>query len=74
MPSNARSALVRGACVACAVASLLLALVASPISARARNAGLAAGLTMLVVIALVQWVGIPWYFITRLRLDTGVGG
>jgi Flp pilus assembly pilin Flp len=28
----------------------------------------------LVLVAMVQLVGIPWYFITHLGLDNGIGG
>jgi len=46
----------------------------APISTKARAVGLTAGIAALVAIALAQWVGIPWYFITHLGLDNGTGG
>ena len=54
------------------VVFLFLAVV--PVSARARSMGLTVGLIALVVVAIVQWVGIPWYFINHLGLDNGIGG
>jgi hypothetical protein len=53
---------------------LFLFLAISRMSARARRVGLMAGLIALVLVAVVQWVGIPWYFITHLGLDNGIGG
>jgi hypothetical protein len=44
------------------------------ISARARAVGLLVGVVALVLVALVQLVGIRWYFITHLGLDNGTGG
>jgi hypothetical protein len=51
---------------------LLLAF--SPITAKVRILGLFAGIVALAAVAVVQWVGIPWYFITHLGLDNGIGG
>jgi hypothetical protein len=51
---------------------LVLAFV--PIGTRARVVGSLAGLAVLVLVAVAQWVGIPWYFITHLGLDNGIGG
>ena len=53
---------------------LFLVLAFLPISTRARAAGSLVALVALVLIATVQWIGIPWYFITHLGLDNGVGG
>ena len=53
---------------------LLLVLACLPISTRARVSGLLTALVALGLVALVQWFGIPWYFINHLHLDNGVGG
>ena len=53
---------------------LFLVLAFLPISTRARAAGSLVALVTLALIATVQWIGIPWYFITHLGLDNGVGG
>jgi hypothetical protein len=53
---------------------LFLVLAFVPIGTRARVIGSLAGLVALVVVVIVQWVGIPWYFITHLGLDNGIGG
>jgi hypothetical protein len=53
---------------------LFLVLAFSPIGTRARTIGSLVGMVALVVIALVQWMGLPWYFITHLGLDNGIGG
>jgi hypothetical protein len=45
-----------------------------PISTRRRAVGSLVALVALVLIAIVQWVGIPWYFMTHLGLDNGIGG
>ena len=45
-----------------------------PISVRARSVGLVVGLIALVLVAIAQWVGIPWYFMTHRGLDNGIGG
>jgi hypothetical protein len=50
---------------------VFLALAFVPIGTRARAIG---SLVALVVVAIVQWIGIPWYFITHLGLDNGIGG
>jgi hypothetical protein len=53
---------------------LFLLLAIWPIDARTRSVGLVISLIAFVVVAMVQWVGIPWYFITHLGLDDGIGG
>ncbi|MEB3981301.1 hypothetical protein OQ968_08515 [Mycobacterium sp. 663a-19] len=53
---------------------LFLILGFSPIGTRARIAGLLVALAALVLVAAVQLLGIPWYFITHLGLDNGTGG
>jgi hypothetical protein len=53
---------------------LFLVLAVLPISARRRAVGTFAAVAALVLIAIVQWVGIPWYFMTHLGLDNGIGG
>jgi hypothetical protein len=53
---------------------LFLVLAVLPVSTRARTVGSAVALVALVLVAMVQWIGIPWYFITHLGLDNGVGG
>ena len=53
---------------------LFLVLAVLPISPRRRAVGSLVALVTLVLIAIVQWVGIPWYFITHLGLDNGIGG
>jgi hypothetical protein len=53
---------------------LFLFLAVAPVSAKARGVGLVGGLIALALVAVVQWVGIPWYFITHLGLDNGIGG
>jgi hypothetical protein len=53
---------------------LFLVLAFSPIGTRARATGLLAALTALAVVVIVQLVGLPWYFITHLGLDNGIGG
>ena len=55
-------------------APLFLVLAFSPIGTRARSVGLFAALTALVHVVVVQLVGLPWYFITHLGLDNGIGG
>jgi hypothetical protein len=44
------------------------------IGTRARAAGLLAGLTVFVLVVVVQLVGVPWYFGKHLGLDNGIGG
>jgi hypothetical protein len=58
----------------CGFVLLFLFLAVAPVSAKGRGVGLVAGLIALVLVAVVQWVGIPWYFITHLGLDNGIGG
>jgi hypothetical protein len=53
---------------------VFLALAFVPIGTRARAIGSLVALVALVVVAIVQWIGIPWYFITHLGLDNGIGG
>jgi cell division protein FtsW (lipid II flippase) len=53
---------------------LFLALASLPIGARKRTVGSLVALVALVLVAIVQWFGIPWYFITHLGLDNGIGG
>jgi cell division protein FtsW (lipid II flippase) len=53
---------------------LFLVLAVLPIGPRRRAVGWLVALAALVLIAIVQWVGIPWYFITHLGLDNGIGG
>jgi hypothetical protein len=53
---------------------LFLALSFLPIGTRARAIGSLVTLVALVLVAIVQWIGIPWYFITHLGLDNGIGG
>jgi hypothetical protein len=45
-----------------------------PIGSRGRAIGWLVALVALLLVALVQWFGIPWYFATHLGLDNGVGG
>ncbi|KAA0103746.1 hypothetical protein [Mycolicibacterium sp. P1-5] len=49
-------------------------LVVSRIAAKTRFAWLFAGLVALALVAIVQWVGLPWYFINHRGLDNGIGG
>jgi hypothetical protein len=53
---------------------LFLSLAFSPIGTRRRGVGLLAALTALVLVAVVQLVGLPWYFGSHLGLDNGIGG
>lgn len=53
---------------------LFAALAVLPISVRARAVGSVSALLALVVVALLQWIGIPWYFLNHLGLDNGIGG
>ena len=55
-------------------APLFLLLAFSPIGTRARAVGLLVAFTALVLVVVVQLVGLPWYFITHLGLDNGIGG
>jgi hypothetical protein len=60
--------------VECGLAVGFLLLVASRITAKTRLAWLLAGLVAVALIAIIQWVGLPWYFIDHQGLDNGVGG
>jgi hypothetical protein len=53
---------------------LFLVLAFSPIGTRSRAVGLLAALVTLVLVVAVQRVGLPWYFISHLGLDNGIGG
>src|ERR1700761_488658 len=53
---------------------LFLVLAFSPIGTRARAVGLLAALITLGLVVAVQLDGLPWYFITHLGLDNGIGG
>jgi hypothetical protein len=53
---------------------LFLVLAFSPIGTRARAVGLSAALTALVLVVVVHLVGLPWYFVSHLHLDNGIGG
>jgi len=53
---------------------LFLFLAFLPISTRVRGVGSLVALVSLVLVAIVQWIGIPWYFVTHLGLDNGIGG
>ena len=53
---------------------LFLVLASLPIGTRRRAVGWLVALVAFVVIAIAQWVGIPWYFMTYLGLDNGIGG
>ncbi|WP_422225181.1 hypothetical protein [Mycobacterium sp.] len=55
-------------------APLFLVLAFSPIGTRARGVGLLAALIALVLVVVVQLVGLPWYFVSHLHLDNGIGG
>lgn len=57
-----------------AFALFFVVLAAWPINPRNRVVGLIVGFVALVVVAVIQWVGIPWYFITHRGLDNGIGG
>jgi hypothetical protein len=61
-------------CAEWAFVLLFLVLAVLPISTRARTVGSLVALVALILIAIVQWVGIPWYFIGHLGLDNGIGG
>lgn len=49
-------------------------LAVASIGARARTLGLIAAVAVFGVVVLVQWFGIPWYFIEHRGLDNGIGG
>ena len=53
---------------------LFLVLAFSPIGTRARGVGLLTALIALVLVVVVQLVGLPWYFVSHLHLDNGIGG
>ena len=53
---------------------LFLVLAFSPIGTRKRAVGLLAALTVLVLVAILQLVCVPWYFGSYLGLDNGIGG
>ena len=53
---------------------LFLFLAVVPVSAKARGVGIVGALIALTLVAVVQWLGIPWYFVTHLGLDNGIGG
>src|SRR5271166_673920 len=55
-------------------APLFLVLAFSPIGTRRRAVGLLAALITLGFVVAVQLVGLPWYFISHLGLDNGIGG
>lgn len=57
-----------------AFVAVFLLLAFAPVSAGVRTVGLLAGIVAVIAVAAVQWVGIPWYFITHLGLDNGIGG
>ncbi|WP_179468441.1 hypothetical protein [Mycolicibacterium vinylchloridicum] len=53
---------------------LFLLLAVWPITLRSRAIGLIVCVVALAVVAAVQWLGVPWYFLTHLGLDNGIGG
>jgi hypothetical protein len=53
---------------------LFLLLALPRIRNRARAVAAAVALIVLGVVAVVQLLGLPWYFITHLGLDNGIGG
>jgi len=53
---------------------LFLVLAFSPIGTRARGIGFLAAMSALTLVALVQLLGVPWYFGTHLGFDNGIGG
>ncbi len=53
---------------------LFLVLAFSQIGTRARAVGLVAALTAVALVVAVQLVGLPWYFVSHLGLDNGIGG
>ena len=55
-------------------APLFLVLAFSPIGTRTRGVGLLGALIALVFVVVVQLVGLPWYFVSHLGLDNGIGG
>ena len=53
---------------------LFVVLAFVPIGIRLRAVGLYAGLFTLALVVGVQLVGLPWYFVSHLGLDNGIGG
>jgi hypothetical protein len=53
---------------------LFLALAVFRIGTRARAVGFLAALTVLTLVAVLQLIGVPWYFGNHLGLDNGIGG
>jgi hypothetical protein len=53
---------------------LFLVLAFARIGTRARAVGLFAALVVFGLVAVVQLVGLPWYFGSHLGLDNGIGG
>ncbi|BAX94916.1 hypothetical protein MSG_04807 [Mycobacterium shigaense] len=53
---------------------VFLGLAFTPVRSRTRVIASVLGLVVLVLVAAAQWIGIPWYFLTHLRLDNGIGG
>jgi hypothetical protein len=53
---------------------LFLVLAFSRIANRTRGVGLFAALIALGFVVVVQLVGLPWYFVSHLHLDNGIGG
>lgn len=51
-----------------------LGLAFAPMRTRARAIRLLTTLVAFVLVAAAQWIGIPWYFMTHLGLDNGIGG
>ena len=54
--------------------AVFLLLAFAPVRGGAGPVGLVGGIVGVFALAPVQWVGIPWYFITHLGLDNGIGG
>jgi hypothetical protein len=53
---------------------LFLTLAFSRIGTRARGVGLLAALIVLTFVAVLQLIGVPWYFGSHLGLENGIGG
>jgi hypothetical protein len=53
---------------------VFLVLAFSRMGNRARGVGLLAALIVLALVAVLQLIGVPWYFGSHLGLDNGVGG
>lgn len=60
--------------VAVGLAVLAVGLTFSPIGPRVRVIGLFTVLAAVAAVAFIAFVGVPWYFGTRLGLDNGIGG